>query len=96
MRFSPNESRVDQPNFAQSLELAETNGQELPRFHVADDPLRRRREVARASLAPIHGGLFWDPFGNIDRVSETVYAEVGSVWFDWSSTVSAENVGCLG
>lgn len=66
MRLRPDESRVNQSNLAQSLELPQTNGEQFPRLHVTDDPLCRRGEVARAALAEVDRGLFWDAVGDVD------------------------------
>lgn len=66
MRLRPDESRVDEPDLAQALELAQADGEELPRLHVADDPLRRRCEVPGTSLAPVDRGLLRNAFGDVD------------------------------
>lgn len=52
VRFSPNESRIDQPNFGQPFELPQANGQQFPRFQVTLSPHGRRGEVSIASPAP--------------------------------------------
>jgi hypothetical protein len=66
MRLGPNESSVDEADLGQSLELAQADGEQLPRLHLTNDPLRRRGEVARASLAEVDGRLLGDSFGDVD------------------------------
>lgn len=72
MRFGPDESSIDQSNLAQSLQLPQTDGEQFPRFHVANDPLSWRSEISRATLAPIDRSFLGDSVRDIDRVSQAV------------------------
>lgn len=66
VRFGPDKSSVDEADLGQSLELAQADGEQLPGLHLTDDPLRRRCEVARASLAEVDSRLLGDSFGDVD------------------------------
>ena len=68
MRFGPDEPSIDQSHLAESLQLSQTDRKQFPRFHVANDPLSRRREISRASLAPIDRSFLGDSLGDIDAV----------------------------
>ena len=79
MRFGPNESSIDQPDFLQALEFSQTYRQQFSALQLGQQPRIGRTEVAVAIPAKIDGRLLWDRFCDVDGISQTRYTETGVV-----------------
>jgi hypothetical protein len=70
VRLCPEKGCIDETNFLEALELAETDSEKLARLELCQEPGRRRREIATAVAAKGYRCLFRNRRSDVDAGEE--------------------------
>jgi len=75
VRFGPDEGGVDNADFVQTAQLAQTEGKKLTRFRLGNEPLVGRRQPTVAISALVEGSFSLDALRDVDGELDTVVTE---------------------
>lgn len=95
--FGPDKTGVDNADFVEAGELAQTDSQELLRFEIGNDPAVGGLQPSLAVSAHVEGGFALNALRNVDGEPHAVMAKRSSRGgsIDGSTAVTAQNTALM-